>query len=171
MQLSRKFIALFVVAILVASFAAFVLGVRVGAGQFFLSDAQYRASILSGELKLIKAGKVQVIANAKELELDGELANYGRYMESHFTWLFPELTPEDDQAIRRAVTYRLDNPYKSTDFSKAESFNPGTNMNDKFVLDLIEGQKWQKHYMQKTMDAYGDKLHNRTLQGTPDRRP
>ena len=120
---------------------------------------------------MIKTGKVQVIANAKELELDGELANYGKYMESHFAWLFPELTPADDQAIRRAVAYRLENPYTSTDFSKPESFNPGTNMSDKFVLDLIEGQKLQKHYMQKTMDAYGDKSHNRALQGTPDRRP
>ncbi len=171
MQLSRKFIALFVVAILVTSFGAFVLGARFGIDQFLLSDAQYKASILSGELKLIKAGKVQVIADAKEMELDGEIANHGRYMQSHLGWLFPEMTPPDDQAIRRAVAYRLENPYIGPDLSKPESWNPGTKMRDAFVLDVIEGQKQQKLYMQRAIDAYGGKLHNPTLQGTPERRP
>ena len=88
MRLSRKVVALAVGILLFVSLAAFLLGTRIGVSQFMLSDAQYRASILSGELKLIKAGKVHVIADAKEIELDGELANHGRYMESHFAWLF-----------------------------------------------------------------------------------
>ena len=171
MHLSRKVIALAVGILLFVFLAAFLLGTRVGVSQFLLSDARYRASILSGELKLIKAGKVHVIADAKEIELDGELANHGRYMESHFAWLFPELIPKDDQAIRRAVAYRLENPYEPVDFSDPKSLKPGVNMEDKFVRDLIEGQRLQKQYAQKTIDAYGDKSHNPALQGTPERRP
>jgi hypothetical protein len=171
MQLNRRSITVLIGVLVIVFVTGFVTGARVGMYQFLLADAQHKASILSAEIKRLKAGKVASIVEAMEINLDGELANHGRYMESHFTWLFPELTPPDDQAIRRAVAYRLENPYTSIDFSKPESFKPGINMNDQFVLDLMEGQKLQKHYMQKTMDAYGDKSHNPALQGTPERRP
>ncbi|MDB5804344.1 MAG: hypothetical protein JWN73_1666 [Betaproteobacteria bacterium] len=90
-----------------------------------------------------------------ELELDAKLADHGRSMESRFTWLFPELGPGDDAAIRRAVAYRQKNPYRAPDLSRPESWKPGMDMHDKFVLDTIEGQKTQRLYRQKVLDAYG----------------
>ena len=151
--------------------AGFLLGTRVGVHQFLIADAQYKASILSTEVKLVKAGKLEPIIKSMEINLDSELANHGRYMESHLTWLFPELIPRDDQAIRRAVAYRLENPFTAIDFYKPESWNPEIKMDDQFVRDAIEIQKLQKRYLQRTIEAYGDKPHNPALQGTPERRP
>ena len=171
MRLSRKAIGLLVGVLVIVFAAGFLLGTRVGVHQFLISDAQYKASILSTEIKALKAGKLEPIIESMEINLDSELANHGRYMESNLSWLFPELIPKDDQAIRRAVAYRLENPYTGTDFSRSESWNPGIKMDDQFVRDIIEGQKLQKKFLRKTIEAYADKPHNPSLQGTPERRP
>jgi hypothetical protein len=39
-----------------------------------------------------------------------------------------------------------------------------------FVLDTIEGQKQNRRYFEKTMNAYDDEMHNRSPQPTPERR-
>ena len=171
MQLNRTSITVLIGVLVIVFVTGFLTGARVGMYQFLLADAQYKASILSAEIKRLKAGKVASIVEAMEINLDSELANHGRYMESHFTWLFPELIPKDDQAIRRAVAYRLSNPVAGPDLSKPESWNPGINMDDQFVRETIEGQMVLKRYLQKTLDAYGNDSHNPPLQGTPERRP
>jgi hypothetical protein len=171
MQLNRTSITVLIGVLVIVFVTGFLMGTRVGMYQFLLADAQYKASILSAEIKQLKAGKVASIIDAMEINLDSELANHGRYMESHFTWLFPELIPKDDQVIKRAVAYRLSNPFVSPDLSKPESWNPGINMDDQFVRETIEGQIVLKRHLQKTLDAYEDESHNPPRHGTPDRRP
>src|SRR5215467_9231958 len=93
----------------------FPAGTRVGVSEFMLADAQYKASILSAQIKAIKSGKVEPVLAAMEISLNAELAMHGQYMDSHLSWLWPELRSKDDAAIRRAVAYRLANPYQGPD--------------------------------------------------------
>ena len=117
--------------------------------------------------ELNKAGKTEPIIVGMEISLNGELSKHGQYMESHFSWLWPELKSKDDQPIRRAVAYRLANPYTGPDLSKAESWKPGIDMQDDFVKQVIEGQKIEGHYLDKVLKYYGDMAHNSSLQPTP----
>jgi len=93
----------------------FPVGTRVGVSEYMLADAQHKASILSAQIEAIKAGKVEPILTGMETSLNAELAMHGQYMDSHLSWLWPELIPKDDSAIRRAVAYRLANPYQGTE--------------------------------------------------------
>jgi hypothetical protein len=143
------------------------IGARVGLWEFMLADAQYKASILSTELGSIKAGKTEPVVLEMEISLNGELAKHGQYMESHLSWLWPELKAKDDKAIRRAVAYRLANPYQGPDHTKPENWNPGIDMESEFVRQVIEGQRIQEHYLHKVLEHYGDMTHNNSLQPTP----
>ena len=134
----------------------FPVGTRVGVSEFMLADAQYKASILSAQIKAIKSGKVEPILTAMEVTLNGELAMHGEYMDSHLSWLWPELRSKDDGAIRRAVAYRLANPYQSPDLSKPESWKPGIDMESEFVQQVIEGQRKQQRYLRKVLERYAD---------------
>ncbi len=145
----------------------FIAGARIGVWEFTLANAQYQASILATQIRSIKAGKTEPIIVGMEISLNGELSKHGQYMESHFSWLWPELKSKEDQPIRRAVAYRLANPYTGPDLSKAENWNPGIDMQDDFVKQVIEGQKIEGHYLDKVLKYYGDMAHNSSLQPTP----
>jgi hypothetical protein len=151
MKRALALIAVFVLGLIIG----FPIGARVGLWQFMLADAQYKASILSTEIKSLRAGKPEPIIVGMEISLNAELSKHGQYMESHFSWLWPELKSEDDKPIRRAVAYRLANPYQGPDHTKPESWNPDVDMNSEFVKEVIEGQKIQKHYIRKVLDHYG----------------
>ena len=162
-----KKLIIFLVVFLVGISAAFVIGVRVGVSEFLYADAQYKASILASQLRALRAGKTDPIIVGMEISLNGELANHGKYMESHLTWLWPDLKSKDDRPIRNAVTYRMANPYEGPDHSKPENWNPGVDMDNQFVKDTIEGQRILNHYLQKVLKHYGDMAHNSSLQPTP----
>ena len=162
-----KKLIIFLVVFLVGISAAFVAGTRVGVSEFLYADAQYKASILATQLKALRAGKTEPVIVGMEISLNGELANHGRYMETHLAWLWPELRPKDDQAIRNAVAYRMTNPYEGPDLSKPENWNPGIDMESPFVKDTIEGQRILQHYLQKVLKLYGGMAHNSSLQPTP----
>src|SRR5882672_10937111 len=121
MKMALVVLVVFLVGIVVG----FPIGARVGLWEFTLVDAQYKASILSTEIKAIKAGKTDPVVIGMEISLNAELAKHGQYMESYLSWLWPDLKPKDDRAIRRAVAYRLANPYQGPDHTKPENWNPG----------------------------------------------
>jgi hypothetical protein len=146
------FAGVFVAGVLVGA----AVGSRVGTYEFLLADAQYKASILSSELKSIKAGKLEPVLVSKEISLDGELAFHGRYLESRLSWLWPELWSPDDEPIRRAVAYRLANPFEGPDLSKSEGWIPGTDMQGDFILSVVKGQKDQRAYIQAVLQKYKD---------------
>lgn len=134
----------------------FPVGTRVGVSEFMLANAQYEASILSAQIKAIKSGKVEPVLTAMEISLNAELANHGRYMDSHLSWLWPELRSKDDRSIRSAVAYRLANPYQSPDLAKPESWKPGIDMESEFVQQIIENKRTQERYLRKVLERYAD---------------
>jgi hypothetical protein len=129
-----------------------------------LADAKYKASILTTEIKAIKAGKTEPVVTGMEISLNAELAKHGQYMESYLWWLWPELRSGDDDSIRRAVSYRLANPFEGPDLAKPENWKPGINMQDSFVREVVEGQRNQREYMNKVLQRYGDMPHNSTVE-------
>lgn len=143
------------------------IGARFGLWEFKLAEAQYKASILASQIQALRAGKVQPIISGMEITLNSELAMHGRYMESSFWWLWPELQSEDETSIRRAVAYRNANPYRGVDHTKAENWAPGVDMNSGLAKAVIEGQRIEEHYLRKVLDHYGGMAHNSSLQPTP----
>jgi len=162
-----KKLAIVLIVFVVGLAVGFTVGARVGLWEFMLANAQYQASILATQIKSIKAGKTEPIVVGMEISLNGEISKHGQYMESYFWWLWPELKSKDDQPIRRAVAYRLANPYTGPDLSKPENWKPGMDMQNEFVLGVIEGQKKQEHYLDKVLKHYGPVAHNSAQQPTP----
>jgi hypothetical protein len=158
MKKSLTLLLVFLVGIVVG----FPIGARIGGGwEFALAQGQYKASILSMQIAAIKAGKRDPVA-LMESSLNDELVKHGQYMESYLSWLWPA---EDDHAIRRAVAYRLANPYpyrQGSDYIK-----PGIDMQSAFVQREIEGQRIAENYLRKVLEHYGDMTPNRSLQTTP----
>jgi hypothetical protein len=130
------------------------LGARLGVREFMLADAQYKASSLSSDLKALRAGNSKRIIEGMELSLNAELAKHGEYMESRLWWLWPEFRTNEDRHIRNAVSYRLANPYQGPDLSKAENWKPGVDMNEKFIRDVVEGQRHQEAHLRNVLDRY-----------------
>ena len=162
-----KKLALVVIVFVIGGAVGFVAGARVGVWEFMLANAQYQASILATQIKSIKAGKTEPIIAGMEISLNGELSKHGQYMESYFRWLWPELKSKDDQPIRRAVAYRLANPYPGPDLSKPEHWNPGIDMQDEFVKGVVERQRIEERYLDRVLKHYGDMAPNNSLQPTP----
>ena len=163
-----KKLSIFLLVFLVGMSTGVVVGVKVGLEEFVLAEAQYKASSLAFQLAALKAGKTEPIITGMEISLDYELANHGKYMESHLTWLWPDLKSKDDRVIRRAVAYRLATPYKAPDQSKPENWNPGIDMESQFVKDTIEGQRILNHYLQKVLKHYGSIAHDGPLRPAPE---
>jgi hypothetical protein len=162
-----KKLAIVLIVFVVGLAVGFTVGARVGLWEFMLANAQYQASILATQIKSIKAGKTEPIVVGMEISLNGEISKHGQYMESYLWWLWPELKSKDDQPIRRAVAYRLANPYTGPDLSKPGNWNPGMDMQNEFVLGVIEGQKIEEHYLDKVLKHYGPTAHNSAQQPTP----
>lgn len=97
-------------AVLLAS--AFVAGVRVGATESDLLQSTVRATLLVGELRALRAVKIDGLVKAKELELDGEVLKYHRLLESGHPWLLlPEsATFEHERYLRQVAVYRKEFP-------------------------------------------------------------
>jgi hypothetical protein len=140
------------------------LGARVGLWEFMLADAQYKASLLSSDIKALKAGNTERVVTGMEISLNAELAKHGQYMESDLWWLWPELKSSDDGPIRGAVAYRLANPYEGPDLAKPENWKPGIDMQDRFVRDVVEGQRIQREYMHNVLQRYGYMPQNSTVE-------
>lgn len=146
--------AILTIGLLLGLVGGFFVGSRVGTYEHALADAQYKASVLAYELRALKAGKSEPIVTTKEISLNGELANHGRYMESNFGWLWPQLRSSDESPIRRAVAYRLENPYRMPDLASSANWNPGIDMNSDFVKEAIQGQHEMDQHVQRVLRHY-----------------
>ena len=128
------------IAVIVALFASFLFGTRLGVREFQFADAQYRASLDAFQLEGLSAGKVENIKAQLEIDLDSKLAIYADYTDSHFKWLWPSLQPKDNHAIQHAVRYRITNPYVEPDMSSTQSWKQGVDMQDPFIASVATGQ-------------------------------
>lgn len=96
------------VAGLILLFAAFKIGVHVGAYESWQMDSSAKASLLVGELKAIRAGKAEGLIGAKEVELDGAISQALRFRESGASWLFYPFSSayDHERYLRFAAAYR-----------------------------------------------------------------
>ena len=92
--------------------SAFVAGARVGATESALSLSTIKATMLVGELRALRAGKIDPLIRAKELELDTEVLMYHRFSESGHPWLlWPDTENlEHERYLRQVALYRKQFP-------------------------------------------------------------
>ena len=141
-------------------FIGFYFGFKKGPEEFLYWDAQYKASLLAFELEALKAGNIDGEIENKERSLNSELADHGRYLNSKYGWLFHHFTGRefDPKYIKKAVEYRLENPYTGEDLSDPKSWKPKTDMNSEFVQQVIEVQKEQQELIKRVTDLYSKKI-------------
>jgi len=98
-------------------FAGYIVGAWDGIYQFQLLNGATKASLLSGELRVLRAGKGEKLIPGKEIELDGEIAAYSIMQEKGRPWIFwPVSSVFDHEAsILTAVAYRKEYPSLLTD--------------------------------------------------------
>lgn len=134
-------------------------GFRQAPNEFVYWDSQFQASILAYEIQRLKAGKIDSTVAVKEIELDGQLAQFGRHLESKYFWiaeLARSMPPNDEKAIRNAATYRRKNPHTGPDMADPRSWKPGIEMNDPFIQQVVEGQKENTQLIQMVVDRYAN---------------
>jgi hypothetical protein len=140
------------------------LGFKKAPTEFLQWDSQFKASILAYENTSLKSGNVQRIIEANEINLNGELAQYGRHLDSNLFWLL-NLTGNydetDDESIRHAVKYRNANPFIEPDLSKPSNYKPGIDMNDPFIMDIISGQIENRVFVNKVLALYSNKQNQK----------
>lgn len=131
-------------------------GSRIGVQQFELADAKYRASLIAFQLEDLKRQDLTRLETAMQIDLNHWLALHGAYLESHWKWLWPGLERTSDREIKHAVKFRLQNPFSDPDMSSPTSCKAGIDMNDPFVLDVIEGQRRNQELISKVLAKYGE---------------
>ena len=156
----KKTMRVFLYSVLLLSvgfLAGTYFGFRQAPSEFVYWDSQFKASILAYEIQRLKAGKVDSTVAIKEIELDGQLAHFGRHLDSKYFWIMElvlSIPSSDEKAIRNASTYRRNNPHAGPDMSGPQSWKPGMDMNDPFIYQVIEGQKENKKLIQMVVDRY-----------------
>jgi len=153
-------VALYSVLLISAGFLAGIFfGFRQAPIEFINWDSQFKASLLAYEIQRLKAGKIDTAVALKEIELDGQLAQFGRHLDSKYFWLMElalSIPPNDKTAIRNASTYRKQNPHIGLDMSDPSNWKPGIDMNDPFVQETIEGQKENTKLIQMVVERYAN---------------
>jgi len=105
-----------------ASFAAGLrAGASVGAEQFAKMDSSARASVLTSELRALRAGDVGKIIEAKEIEVDGNVVHAIEFQKSGMPWLF---WPNDgawnhERSLGYVAQYRKQYPPVAPKFAPA----------------------------------------------------
>jgi hypothetical protein len=77
---------------------------------------------LAGRLRLLDENRLDDLRVALDIQLDGELVEYGTYLDSHWKWLWPSLQPETPRAIASAAKYRASHPFSPPDLSDPKSY-------------------------------------------------
>ena len=133
---------------------AFYAGSRVGVREHYLADSQYQAAITAGNLRIIERNQIETLKTSEEIQLDGDLATYGAYLDSRWKWLWPELQPETPRAIKSAVEYRASHPFDEPALGDPKNLAPGVSTNDPFVLEIVEGQKRNQAQIERVVRMY-----------------
>lgn len=103
-------------------FAAFKIGVHVGAYESWRMDSSAKARVLVGELKAIRGGKAEKLIPGKEIELDGAIAQALQFQDADRSWLFyPFAAYDHDGYLRAAAAYRRQFPSPTANLDFATS--------------------------------------------------
>jgi hypothetical protein len=98
--------------IVVAFVAGLYAGVILGVDQFQKLDSSAKASVLTGELRALRAGDVEKVIQSKEIEVDGGVVRALEFQESGMPWLFwPYMHSWDHTpSLQRIANYRKQYP-------------------------------------------------------------
>jgi hypothetical protein len=112
MSSTYKWLVALVACAVAAGTIGFFAGVRAAVWEHYLRDSSAKASVLTHELRILRAGKTDMLIEAKEAELDGEIYTFGRYLEEGRPWVFwPESSAYDhDKYMRNVAAYRKQYP-------------------------------------------------------------
>jgi hypothetical protein len=91
------------VLVAIALVASFYFGLKIGAQEEYFGASQYRAAVVASKLRRLEQG--QDLRSGLEFDLDSEILDYNTYLESTWSWLFPELQPHP-HGIGAAAAYR-----------------------------------------------------------------
>lgn len=84
------------------------IGVHLGQQQFVLQEGSVKASLLAGELRVLRDGDAKKLIPSKEIELDGEIVKALAFREAGYPWLFWPFYGEyeHDRYLRSVAAYR-----------------------------------------------------------------
>ena len=147
------------------SVVIFILGLALGAyfgfkkapEEYIFWNSQFNASVLAYELEALKSEGSETILWSKELDLNSELANYGKYLESNFKWIFPFLTgiEHDPKHIGKAISYRIDNPFDMPKISTTEGWvSPHKPKTKVLIKKVLEGEKENKRLLDLVLNTH-----------------
>lgn len=90
----------------------FIAGVRVGVQQFYFMESSVKAELLTGELKVIRAGNAEKLIEGKEISLDGEIVRALKFQESGHSWMLYPLSVKYDHEkyLHSVALYRKSHP-------------------------------------------------------------
>ena len=98
---------------LVVAFAGGVyVGVILGIEEFQNFESSAKASVLTTELRALRAGNVERIIQTKEVEVDGNVVRALAFQESGMPWLFWPYVHSWDHtpSLKRVAQYRKQHP-------------------------------------------------------------
>jgi hypothetical protein len=140
---------------LLAAPIAFWFGARVGVEEFQYADAKSRAAIVTFQLEKIQRQDIAALESGMQIELNLHLADYGRYLQSNWKWLWPEADSSGDRAIRHAAMFRVAHPFEGPDLSLASAWKPGMSMSDPFIAGVVDVQRKNKQLVTMVLAKYG----------------
>jgi hypothetical protein len=99
-------------ALILAFGGGLYVGVIVGLDQFHKLESSAKASVLTSELRALRAGDIEKIIQMKEVEVDGSVVSALAFQESGMPWLFwPYMHSWDHtQSLKRVAQYRKQYP-------------------------------------------------------------
>ena len=103
---------LFAAVLPLISIVSFVFGAHYGVYQYRLLSSSTEAALIAGELEAMRGPKLELLIRAKEVELDGLLATYAKFVDGGAPWIFWPISRgfDHEKNIRKAVRYRTHHP-------------------------------------------------------------
>lgn len=99
-------------AVIVAFTSGVYVGVFVGVDQFQKLDSSAKASVLTRDLRALRAGHIETVIQTMEIEVDGSVVSALAFQESGMPWLFWPYMHSWDHApsLKRVAQYRKQYP-------------------------------------------------------------
>jgi len=103
---------LFAGLLIVSILGSFYCGSRVGSISHQYADAQFKAAILTEELKSIRNGTAANWITTKEIELNGLMVYHNRWEKGLYKYIWPQAWNVSADSIRSAAFYRKQYPFE-----------------------------------------------------------
>ena len=99
-------------AVIVAFTCGVYVGVFVGVDQFQKLESSAKASVLTRDLRALRAGHIETVIQTMEIEVDGSVVSALAFQESGMPWLFwPYIHSWDHTpSLKRVAQYRKQYP-------------------------------------------------------------